>query len=169
MRWITVVGGLALALMVTAGCKQQCFMAECDFNHYKDIMPLALENKPYSILPPGPVYEPAPTTVDDPDRPIRYLSLAEAIAIALERGKVGEGNPNSLVTLGAAQNSLAADNIRVLALQPAITGAVVDLSLSKFDTVWNTSLTWNNTDRPVGTPLDTFQAQNVTNAIETMD
>jgi outer membrane protein TolC len=168
MRWIIVVGGLALMLMTTAGCKQQCYMTECDFNHYKDIMPLALENnKPFSILPPGPIYTPDPANTDDPDRPIRYLSLAEAIAIALERGNIGEADPNRLLGIqGIRGAGVASDNIRVLALNPAIAGATIELALSKFDAVWNTSITWNNTDRPVGTPLDTFQAQNQVNAIE---
>jgi outer membrane protein TolC len=156
MRWIIGVGVLALVLAVAAGCKQQIFLHECDYDHYRDLMPLSLETKPYSIMPTDVVVCPTPTTVDDPDRPARYISLAECLAIALERGNVGEGSPNTLLQRGAIQQN-ASDNIRVLAIQPAITAAGIDLSLSKFDTSWNTSVSWNNVDRPVGTPLDTFQ------------
>src|SRR5262245_25880245 len=159
MRWIMGVGALALALAVTAGCKQQCFIHECDNNHYRDLMPLDLECKPVSIQPTQVAAGPPPATVLDPDRAPRYISLAECIAIALERGNVGEGNPNSLQSVQGIQNpGSGSDNIRVIALNPAITATFIDLSLSKFDAVWNSAITWNNTDRPVGTPLDTFQA-----------
>ncbi|HXG12498.1 MAG TPA: TolC family protein [Gemmataceae bacterium] len=162
MRWITGVGALALALAMVAGCKQQCFIHECDYDHYRELMPAWLECQPASILPTEVAPSPPPATIFDPDRPPRYISLAECIAIALERGNTGENNPNSLLSLPALRFAggtvNGSDNIRVLALAPARAGAAIDLALSKFDAQWITSMVWNNVDRPVGTPLDTFQA-----------
>ena len=103
MRWITVFGGLALTLLTTAGCTQYLYITECDTDHYRNLMPAALECTPVSIQPPGPVYEQDPATIFSPSRPIRYLSLAECLAIALENGNVGEGNPNNLLSLGGVQ------------------------------------------------------------------
>ena len=58
------------------------------------------------------------------------------------------------------------DAIRVLRLDPAIVGAGIESALSKFDAVWSSSATWNTTDRPVGTSLDTFQAAGQVNVIQ---
>src|SRR5262245_35735462 len=154
MRWITGVGALALALAMAAGCSKQCFIHECDYDHYRELMPAWLENQPATILPTEGPTGGQPSTIYDPDRPPRFISLAECIAIALERGNVGDANPNNLLSVqGVRSPGFSSDNIRVIALNPALTGANVDLSLTKFDAVWNTSMTWMTTDRPVGTPL----------------
>jgi outer membrane protein TolC len=174
MRWKSVCGGLALALAITAGCKQQCYLTQADLNNTLDQVHDNLENKPAladSVLTP-PV--PAPPTVNYPEREIRYISLAESIAVALEQGTVGTsqltgqplvGQTLNISAAGLGQLSGLADGVRVLALDPARFGAEVEASLAKFDAVWTTSLTWNNTDRPVGTSLDFFQAGQA-NAIE---
>src|SRR5207302_4854440 len=61
-------------------------------------------------------------------------------------------------------------NIRVFRLDPAVVGAGIEASLSKFDAVWTSSMSWQHTDRPVGTPIDVFQTgQTGTNAIRTDD
>src|SRR5262249_2883166 len=54
---------------------------------------------------------------------------------------------------------VGSDSIRVLALQPAIVANNIDASLSKFDARWLTSMTWQTTDIPVGTAIQTFQAR----------
>jgi outer membrane protein TolC len=88
--------------------------------------------------------------------------LREAIAIALENGTVGTENPASpgfsTDILGGFQGLAAgsADSIRVLALDPAIVATNIEVSLSKFDTLWNTSLTWNRTETPLGISPTTF-------------
>ena len=98
---------------------------------------------------------------------IRYISLAEAISIALEQGTVG--NQTYANTVSGSDTYLDSevtfsgrgsftDAIRVFAIDPAATGANIDLSLSKFDAVFNTSLSWNVTDQPVATSAQTFQA-----------
>jgi outer membrane protein TolC len=100
--------------------------------------------------------------VDDTQRNPRYLSLREALAIALENGTTGI--QNALVP-GFAGDSLGGflgrgvqgpDGIRVLALDPAIIANDIEISLSKFDTRWNTSLTWNWTESPLGISPTSF-------------
>jgi hypothetical protein len=173
MRWKSVFGGLALVLVVTAGCKQNCFMTKDDLEHYQSLMPanLDLETKPQTanpVIPPCP----SPMTLYDLNRKERFLSLAEAISLALENGTVGFQSTNipsaSSITFGdrALDSSLSftgrgvtgSDYIRVLALDPAIVGAGIESSLSKFDAVWTSSLNWTTTDTPISTPLQTFQA-----------
>src|SRR5207237_8522656 len=96
-------------------------------------------------------------TVDQPNRPPRHMSLQEAIAYALENGStasrnglgpgVGTINDDPLTFTGGSLN-LQSDRLRVLALQPAITGASIEAALARFDALSVTSLTWNNTDEP---------------------
>lgn len=145
------------------GCQKQCFLSESDFqNALPGGIPANLESDPsYSIVPPAGTI-PSPTTVDDSKREPRYLSLREAIAIALENGTVGSENPaspgQSTDILGGFQGLAvgSADAIRVLALDPAIVATSIETSLSKFDTLWNTSLTWNRTETPLGISPTTF-------------
>ena len=90
MRWKVVFIGLALTLAVTAGCKQQVFMTESDLN--STVTGGLLGN---GELDPTVGNQPitarvaAPPTVISLERKIRYISLAEAISIALEQGTVG--------------------------------------------------------------------------------
>lgn len=176
MRWKKVLrGGLALILAASAGCKQTCYLTECDVDHYVKaghLPPNAECDTSLGITPSSAAITPPPTTVNEPERPIRYLSLAEAIAIALQGGNVGEGGPVQGISLASAGQTQGAggssDNVKILDLNPAIFYLAVEESLSKFDAVFTSSLNWNTTDRPVGTPLDTFQAgQQGINAIRT--
>jgi outer membrane protein TolC len=169
MRWKAVFIGLALTLAATAGCKQQCFMTEADLNGpvtagllgNRELDP-TIGNQPITARVA------APPTVLSLERKIRYVSLAEAISIALEQGTVGSqqfantaSGSDTYIDSEVTFNGRASftDAIRVFAIDPAATGANIDLSLSKFDAVFNTSLSWNVTDRPVATSADTFQAQ----------
>ncbi len=168
MRWKAVFIGLALTLAVTAGCKQQCFMTESDLNG--PVTAGLLGNRE---LDPNVGNQPltsstaAPPTVLSLERKIRYMSLAEAISISLEQGTVG--NQTYANTQSGSDTYLDSevtfsgrgsftDAIRVFAIDPAATGANIDLSLSKFDAVFNTSLSWNVTDQPVATSAQTFQS-----------
>jgi outer membrane protein TolC len=175
MRWKTVLGGgLAFILAASAGCKQACYLTECDVDRYVhgSGVPSHLETDSHlGVVPSASSITPQPATVHDPERPIRYLPLAEAISIALQQGNTGDpgltgqtGDPGLLPT---AQGAAITNNIRVFALDQAIAGVNIDRALTRFDAAWGTSLLWNNTDRPVGTPLDTFQAGNQINAIRT--
>jgi outer membrane protein TolC len=147
------------------GCGRTVYMTETDVKHYTTQLglPDGLENRPHATLIPEIRNTPQPTDVDNCDRPLRYMSLAEAIAIALEQGNIGSQsalfpgivNDNLLQFNGRFVGS--SDSIRVLALNPAISGADIEGSLSKFDARWVTSINWNKQDDAVGNQLLNFQ------------
>jgi outer membrane protein TolC len=164
MSWKNLLLGLALLSVVAAGCKQQIFLRECDYHEYEKLgLPPKAECTP--DIDPGVPDTPAPTNVLDPERQVRYLTLAEAIAIALERGTTGiqstrlfgTANDDLVTFAGAPPLVSGSDAIRVLALEPAIVGTEIEGSLAKFDAFWSTSMNWNSTDQP---PLNVFQNQN---------
>src|SRR5215471_13343050 len=103
MRWKHWLIGLALMAVGALGCKQQCFLQECDYEQYKKFGLPRLECDPRASVEPATMVTPAPTTVLDLDRPKRYLSLAEAISMALENGTTGV---QSVVNTGFANDNL---------------------------------------------------------------
>ena len=166
MRWNRTWVLLALVLAVNAGCKQRAFLTETDENNTTTSLLDHMQNKADLVAQPLIPPVKAPPTLDDLDRKVRYFSLAEAIALALEQGRVGQP---SLLFPGTALDNLVqftgngvtgSDSIRVLALDPARTGVGVEASLSKFDAALSTSLLWTGTDTPIGTSQQTFQAGN---------
>ncbi|MFN4260578.1 MAG: TolC family protein [Gemmataceae bacterium] len=175
MRWKAMLWGLGITLAIGVGCKQQCYITKDDLLAYK-----GLGLQPHKELEPvhHVIYEkadvPKPSTILDPDRPIRPLTLKEAIAIALEQGTVGiqnfqirsiaSYNDNLESQFGISSTppvsgNIRDDNIRVFALDPAFQATNIERSLSRFDARWITSMSWRKTDRPVGTILETFQAE----------
>lgn len=160
MGWkpkMVLLGGL---LLIVAGCTQQCFVREGDIEHYRKLMPALMERDPKLSAPPGKidVFGPPPVTVLNPEtREPYYMSLQEAIAIALESGTVGvqsvrqPGNiPDDLIFVGQLpQIQLAVDSIRVLALAPAVQAAGIEASVSKFDVKAVTQMLWSRTDQQV--------------------
>src|SRR5262249_12689621 len=95
-RWKQGLVWLALVASGLVGCKQQLFITEPDYEHYKTLVtskglaiPGDLDTDPTVTLHPGSYSWPKPPTVQDPDRPPRYMSLAEALAMAIEQGNVG--------------------------------------------------------------------------------
>lgn len=175
MRWKPLLTGLLLAFLGILGCKQQCFMTEADIDHYRQIgMPAELDCTPGPQIAPPPEAAdiPPPATIHDPDKPPRFISLAECIALALEQGTVGTQFPLNRGNLPSIYQDVAmvsfnngtvvagSDNIRVLSLNPAMIQSNIESALSKFDARLFTSLNWTTTDQPIGTPLQTFQAIN---------
>jgi outer membrane protein TolC len=148
--------GLALAFILLVGCARQYYVTECDLNHYHDLgLPAGTECNPAASIVPSSTQEPAPPTTDRPERKIRYISLAEAIAIALEQGTTGSqaldgSTSDSLAVFSGGGVGTAENGIRILALDPAIIGTNIDASLAKFDAKWITSMTWQTTDQPTG-------------------
>ncbi len=162
MRWFAGSCGLVLALAVclATGCNRQCFLSKEAYEsaHGGLLPPSAEHDEAIGSTPlTGPT--PAPPTVNVPDRPPRYLSLQEAIAIALEsgtasaRGTPGQGIYDTTMvsappTFGSSTQTLTSqtDYLRVLALQPALAGADMEAALSRFDADWITSMNWTTTD-----------------------
>ena len=149
---------LALVAAGGFGCMQQHCLNDADLEstHALCFTPHCSYDPKATIAPPlGNV--PLPMTVDDTKRESRYISLREALAIALEHGTVGSQNA---ATPGFASDALGGfagtgvvgtDAIRVLALDPAIVQTNIEIALSKFDAFWNTSTSWTHTDTPIGT------------------
>jgi outer membrane protein TolC len=176
MRWKRVAVGLAVTFACISGCKQQCFLMECDYGHYKDIgLPPSVECDPNSWIKPAAQLVPPPPTVLDPERPPRFISLAEAVAMALENGRIGSGltstfslgvqpSPLSNLNLGLSHGGSSqpfdgiTPAIRVLRMDPAKFGTDIEASLSKFDAQWQTSMIWSTTDNAVsGSFINSFQ------------
>jgi len=85
MRWNAGLAAVAVLAAGLTGCRQ-CFMTEADFHQAKtsvSLSPPGLEYDPHASITPGPANIPAPMNVNDLNRPIRYLSLPEAMAVAL--------------------------------------------------------------------------------------
>src|SRR5262245_48158297 len=139
MRCTAVLVGLILTVGGLVGCKQQMFIDQQDYDTYKGLgLTVPLDTSADSAAARFDRGAMAPATVLDPDRPIRYLSLQEAIAIALEQGNIG--NTSALFSPGfnidngvsfSGNGVFGDDNIRVLSLDPSIQATDIEASLSK--------------------------------------
>jgi outer membrane protein TolC len=169
MHWKRLWAASALLLVLVVGCKQRYFVTEQDYNAVQTGLYTKLDSL-NPELSAQPLTKPvgAPPTLENLDRKVRFISLAECIAIALEQGRVGQP---SLLFPGTALDNLVqfvgpgginaiagSDAIRVLALDPAYRGVSIDASLSKFDAVWVSTLQYQTTDQPIATPTQNFQA-----------
>lgn len=154
-RWICWVLGLGLCLGMTIGCGPKVFLAEKDFNDARHLIPASLEEG-HALSPAAPLTAlvPTPADVNNSDRPARYMTLQEVIAIALENGSTaGRG---SGVGSGIADDSLAqftggsttgqSDRIRVLSMNMAISYASLEQSLARYDAMVVSTLNWAVTD-----------------------
>src|SRR5581483_284068 len=148
MRWTLAVTVMALTLAPLAGCKQQLFLTEPDYRHYKEMGEKNLEYNPSASIIPSTTDMAPPTTIFDTDRKIRYVSLSEAIASALEKGTTGVQSPffpgaiTDLLGTFSGRSLVGSDSVRVLALQPAIVANDIEAALSKFDARWIAQTTW---------------------------
>lgn len=154
-RCIAATLVLGMLVSVIAGCKQHCFISEkCFREAHAQLLPANVESgDPAACVNPLIPAVAAPPNVDQPDRPPRFLTLQEAIAIALENGATGgrTGAGTGLVDdnlLNFTGGGLASqtDRIRVLALNPAIAGATIEANLARFDALWINSMNWTKTD-----------------------
>jgi hypothetical protein len=93
MRWITVTSALALIMALTLGCKQQVFMTEPDMEYAHRLgLPGDLSTNPTASNDAGLAERfPKVTTVNDPERKERPISLAECISLALENSGSANG------------------------------------------------------------------------------
>jgi outer membrane protein TolC len=157
MRWKRNVVGLALTIILAAGCTQGIRNLP-DEHHYEELgLPYGSECKPDLIKPPASTM-PAPTTINDLKRPARNITLRECVAMALENGTTGLQSTRLFGTLnddlvtftGGPPLVTGSDSIRVLALDPAAFGTEIEASLAKFDAVWSTVARALTTDDPIG-------------------
>lgn len=150
-RWIAAL--LCLALIEGAGC-QRVYLPKETFEEAQAGLPSSLETDPGVSVPTGSSAQGSPPNVDLPDRKPYYLSLEEAIARSLEtgtasiRGGAGNGavDDNLLTNTGSGSFNGQVDNIRVLALNPAIANTAMEASLARFDALWVTAANWTATD-----------------------
>ena len=156
-RWtIRLIGGLALTAGMAGGCKQPLLMDPADYSNtvvnagaYGRV-----ETNPGQPIDPGPVPNGSNfATPLDPSLPPRAFSLKEAIAVALEQGTVGSsalqpGLVSDQLPQFTGRGTSGTDAIRAFAVDPAIAGAEVERSLSKFDARLTSSITWNQNDNP---------------------
>jgi outer membrane protein TolC len=161
MGWKALVTALALALVAAVGCKQQCYLTEPDFNefHHSLHLPPNLENDPSAGITPLIPPVSTPPTIGSPDRQPWYMTLNEAVAIALEQGNEGiesvrYATPTSLpvnddLVAFSGTGVAGSDAIRVFALQPAIQQAGVEFALSRFDAQAVAAMSWTSTDQPI--------------------
>lgn len=156
-RWkARILGGL-LAAVPMAGCKHQLFLEPGDHKTSLTAGLERLETHPHASIPPSVVSTgQAPATATDPTRPPRNVTLKECIAIAIEKGNLGSvggsqnaGFPNDGLVQFNGRNTGGSDSIRALVLDPAVVGADIERSLSKFDARWISSMTWSKNDQPV--------------------
>ena len=154
-RWLMGTFGVALILSIV-GCSQPCFLAKEVYDHsHTQTLPPRFENDTSVLSTPQTGLVSAPPDVNSPDRPPRYLTLQEAIAIALESGTAsgrngaGQGVVDDFgLTFSNGANSLnqQTDRIRVLALNPSLVATGMEASLARYDAQWVTSMNWTNTD-----------------------
>ena len=162
-RWtIRLLGGLLL-LATLGGCKQQLFMEPGDYQNAIGNAKLAkLESEPHAAIVPSDVKSIAPpATVLDPNRTPVYLTLKQAIALAIEQGNSGgsslnPGNSNLQLPQFTGRGSSGTDSIQAFKVDPAISAAEIERSLSKFDARWITSMSWNKNDSPTLTLQQSF-------------
>src|SRR5436305_1926014 len=91
MRRTALAAALSLIAAAIVGCVQSCALHDTADPSYRSTGLFTPLVDPVPSSPPvsGAAFTPPPSTVLNPDQEIRYLTLAEAIAIALEQGNVG--------------------------------------------------------------------------------
>ena len=143
-----------LALGLAPGC-QKVFLTEDIYKEaHSHLLPAKLEEDHCPIKQPITAMTPAPPTVNSPNRPARYLTLQEAIAIALENGNVssragsgrGLGDDSSVTFSNPASSNSQTERIRVLALNPAIYYSASEAAYARYDAIWTTGMNWSTTD-----------------------
>jgi outer membrane protein TolC len=161
MRWIPASAALALCVAILSGCERQVFLNQKDFDSATNQFTAMIEKDPGFASQPVVHRVEAPPSVDLPDREPRYLSLSEAIAIALENGTPSSGliGPDG-DNIGQSDQGLVAlnrgnlgqfvnqtDRLKVLALNPALAYNSIEAQESRFDPKWITTANWTVTDQ----------------------
>jgi outer membrane protein TolC len=157
-RWIPASMALTLCVAILSGCERQVFLNQKDWDSVTTQFTAHLESDPLFGSQPIASRTEAPPVVDYPNRDPRYLSLSEAIAVALENGTPssnllggdGDGSgqvDDTLFALNRGQASIQTDRVRVLMYNPAIAYNNIEASESRFDPKWITTMNWTVTDQ----------------------
>ncbi|VTR99269.1 outer membrane efflux protein : Outer membrane protein OS=Singulisphaera acidiphila (strain ATCC BAA-1392 / DSM 18658 / VKM B-2454 / MOB10) GN=Sinac_3088 PE=4 SV=1: OEP [Tuwongella immobilis] len=162
--------GLLLLFSSLVGCKQRLFLDAGDYQGAMKIgLPRDFEND--TTAGNSPLRQGGggtPATVLDPSRPIRYISLQESIARAMENGSTGSAVGlgrglganlvvNDTLVSFTGQGVAGDDSIRAFSLDPAISGANIERALSKFDARWVTSMSWTYRDDALANSFQSLQ------------
>jgi outer membrane protein TolC len=170
---VGVLLAFVLALAAT-GCRQQVFLDQECFKQSHEILPTQVE-KDYTYG--GDALQPftkAPPTLLDPNRPAWNMTLHEAMAIALENGSIGDAAGAGAGALNETQAAFAgsvagaivqADRLKILAMNPAISGANLEATMARFDTHFIASLGVNNIDELQQSPFASPNEQNAQAAL----
>lgn len=160
-RWTARLLTGGVIALCGVGCKHQLFTEPADSPALRrpDI-PAQLEDRPHDpILPAAASLGSDPATVLDLKRQPRFISLKEAMAVAVEQGNTGgQGGTgrDATTSLGVNGRNPQSDTVKVFVLDPAVEATNVERSLSKFDARWVTSMSWNKQDQPTLTLQQSF-------------
>jgi outer membrane protein TolC len=153
---IATIVMLAVTVAMQVGCSQPVHLYDCeDFSHRVGVPPDIATNPHLSDeVVSAPTA--APADINYPERQPYYLTLQEAIAMALERGSTGLqttrnfGLPDDdLIIFNQLGSQLGfGDSIRVLALSPAILGTNIEANLARYDAVGRFVLGASSRDFP---------------------
>jgi outer membrane protein TolC len=153
-QWLAsgLLTGLALCLL--SGCQPVFLTRDAFEDAHTPLLPKSIEEDHSPITDPITGMMPVPATVTTPDRPPRYLTLQEAIAIALENGHVsgragtGRGlvDDSFLQFTNPGSMNTQTERLRVLALNPAFANAAMEAAASRYDAVLAMTSSWNTTD-----------------------
>lgn len=162
-RWVRRFTWLTLFLTVLSGCERQVFVEKGDMEAALAVGPVAkLSMQPHGPILPPSVTGTTPSTVLDPSRPARFVTLKECVAILLEQGNVGSpavnqpGNALDTFSTFTGRGTTGTDNLAAFAMDPAIASAEIERSLSKFDARWVSSMTWQKTDQAFPVQFQSF-------------
>jgi outer membrane protein TolC len=178
-RWRVKVAGI-IAFAGLGGCKQQVFIDKADYTEaLRTGFPANLETHPEVGVGPVTQLDRNSTlpTVLDPTRPPQYVSLKQCIAIGLEQGNAPFGsvsNPGFGSTLegtfqfNPGSGAGGTDSLKAFVLDPARTQIDIERSVSKFDTRFINSVTWQNLDAPTPSAFSNFNVGDKANVTSTL-
>jgi outer membrane protein TolC len=180
-RWRKWMGTATLVAGTAGlgGCTRPLYMTPETQNLVSSVgLPPDIATSPAAAAVPDASDEKAPPTVLDANREPRYMTLQEALSIALERGSRGNASTflfqnfnlsggNSLsggfsasynddLVQFAGRGIQGDDAIRAFALDPAIVAADIEGALAKFDARFVSSMNWRKADTAVANVFNNF-------------
>ncbi|HKB04466.1 MAG TPA: TolC family protein [Gemmataceae bacterium] len=175
-KW--VVAAVLAATGALGGCTKPLYMTPETQTIATSVgLPADVATNPNVTAIPDVSDHKAPPTILDSNREPRYMTLQEAMAIALERGTRGQGSAflfqnfnlgssglqtgfnasfNDDLVQFAGRGLQGDDAIRAFALDPAIVAADIEGALAKFDSRFTGSMTWQKRDQAVANVFNNF-------------